>query len=92
MAVLQGILQSVIQLHDSSLVATAVAVIRRGPDRHECVIEHLLMALHNKLMRAADQINGVLSVKLLNDFATEEIASAARADHPAWDIIGVGPH
>ena len=43
-------------------------------------------------MRSANQVDRVLSVELLDDFATEQVASATWTDHPAWDVVRVTPH
>lgn len=44
---LESLLQVLIQLQDRRHVAAPVAVVRRGPDRHERVVEHRLVALHH---------------------------------------------
>ena len=81
-----------VELEDGSDVTTAVAVIGRGPDRHERIVEHLLVTLHDQLMGSANQVDRVLSVKLLYDFSAEKVTSSAWTYHPAWDVIGVTPH
>ena len=43
-------------------------------------------------MSPTNQVNAILSIELLHDLASEEIASATRTDHPPWNVIGVGPH
>ena len=81
-----------VEFENGSNVATTVAVVRGRPDCYECIVEHLLVTFHDELVRSADQINRVLSVKLLDDLSAEQIASATWADHPTWDVIRIAPH
>mmetsp|Transcript_3559 Transcript_3559/g.6806 ORF Transcript_3559/g.6806 Transcript_3559/m.6806 type:complete len:278 (+) Transcript_3559:505-1338(+) len=81
-----------VQFEDRSHVATPVAVVGRGPDGDERVVEHVLVALHHQLMRARDQLDCVCRVELRNHVAAEEVAGAARAEAPAVNILRVGPH
>ena len=53
---LEVLVQVFIQFKDGGDVAATVAVIRRGPDRDEGIVEHRLVTLHHQLMRAADEV------------------------------------
>lgn len=46
----------------------------------------LLIAFHDELVGAADELDVVLSVELLDDVASEEVAGAAGGEVPALDV------
>ena len=43
-------------------------------------------------MSPGDQVDSVLSVEFLYNFPTKQVACAARTNHPARNVIRVGPH
>lgn len=45
-----------------------------------------LVALHDELVRATDQLNVVRQVEFLHDVTAEEVAGAARTDTPAGAV------
>jgi hypothetical protein len=91
-----------VQLQDGRDVAAAVAVVGRRPYGHQAVRglarlaalrgEHGLVALHDQLVRAGDQVDVVDLVELGHHISAEEVASAAGRQAPALDVLGVGPH
>ena len=68
-----------VELEDGGHVAAAVAIVGRGPHRHEAVVEHELVALHDELVRAADEAEAVAVVELLHNVRAKEVARAALA-------------
>ena len=46
----EGILESVVQLHDGGLVAAAVAVVRGGEDRHYVPVVGPVVPFHYELV------------------------------------------
>ena len=53
-----------VQLEDGGDVSAAVTIVRSGPDGHDGVVEHELVALHDKLVSPGDQIQAVGGVEL----------------------------
>lgn len=49
------------------------------------------VALHDKLVRARDQVEAVGVVELLADVLPEGVAGPARRDAPAAAVVGVRP-
>ena len=45
-----------VELENGSHIPAAVAVVGCGPNRHKRVFEHALVALHHKLVRAANEL------------------------------------
>ena len=74
-------------------VAAAVAVVGRRPHRHQRLVgEHVLVALHDKLVCARDEFDGVGRVELCDDVAAEEVAGAARREPPPVNVLRIRPH
>lgn len=46
----EGVLESIIQLHDGRLVATAVAIVGSTEDGHYVLVMTPVVALHDQLM------------------------------------------
>ena len=76
---------------EASAGSTPVAVVGRGPHCHQLVIEHGLVAIHDQLVRSADEADLVGLVEAAADVATEKVASATRAEAPALDVLWVRP-
>ena len=72
-----------VELQHSSDVPAPVAVIRRAPDGDDRLVEHELEALHRELVRARDEVDGVVVREDLRDVRAEEEACAARREAPA---------
>jgi hypothetical protein len=70
-------------------VVATITVIGGRPDCHQCLIEHLSVALHNKLMGSADKGQTINTIKLLDHIAAEKITSAAGAEAPSTDFVWV---
>ena len=86
------LLAGTIDLQDGSDVAAAVAVVRGRPDRDEGVVEEELEALLDELVCAADEVDAVHVVELVDDLGAEEDAGTPRRDAPLLDaLVGVGP-
>mmetsp|Transcript_20571 Transcript_20571/g.52340 ORF Transcript_20571/g.52340 Transcript_20571/m.52340 type:complete len:241 (-) Transcript_20571:499-1221(-) len=85
--------QVLIQLEDRGHVAAAVAVVGRRPHRDERLVgEHVLVALHHKLVGARDEVDGVGRVELRHHIATEQVPRATGGEPPAINVLRVGPH
>jgi len=79
------------ELEDGGYVATAVAVIGRGPDGHDGLVEHLFVAFHDKLVGARDEGEVVVVVEVADNVGAEEESCTARREAPAFDLVWVGP-
>jgi len=55
----EGVLQGVIQLHNGSLVPTAIAVVGRGEDGDNISVMGPVVTLHHQLMCPCDQCESV---------------------------------
>ena len=56
-----------------------VAVIRRGPDSDQLLIEHPLVALHDQLVRTADEVDLVGLLEATADVPAKQIPRTSRA-------------
>jgi hypothetical protein len=54
--------------------------------------EQASVPLLDQLVRAADKLQVVKVVEFVDNFRAKKPASAAGADLPRVDILGVGPH
>ena len=77
------LVEVLVQLEDGGDVAAAVAVVGRGPHGHQRVVEHVLVALHDELVRARDELDGVRRV---------ELRTVAAAAHRRALISGMDVH
>jgi hypothetical protein len=78
-------LEFVVEAEDRGHVAAAVAVVGGGPDRHEVlVLEVVLVALHDELVGATDELDAVDVTELVRHFGAEDPACASGRDGPAW--------
>jgi len=66
-----------VDLQDGRLVSASVAIVRRGPNGHQSLIEVELESLVDKLMRAANKLQSIHVAELLGDLGAEEPASTA---------------
>mmetsp|Transcript_18257 Transcript_18257/g.47080 ORF Transcript_18257/g.47080 Transcript_18257/m.47080 type:complete len:290 (-) Transcript_18257:265-1134(-) len=88
----ESVLELLIDLHDGGLVAAAVAVVRRGKERHEVLVVRPVVALHHELVRADDEAQLVGVVELLGNVRPECVPSAARRDAPSHPVVRIAPH
>lgn len=79
-------LQVLVEREDRGDVAAPVAVVGRAPDGHDRVVEHELVALHDELVRARDEVEIVRVHKLPDDVAAEQEAGPARRQSPSFDV------
>lgn len=77
-----------VQLKYRCDVPTPVAIIRCAPYGDDCLVEHKLEALHRKLMRTRDEVDGVVMSEDLGDVGAEEEARSPRREAPAGDVCG----
>ena len=57
-------LEVLVQLEDGGDVSTAITIVWGRPNRHDGVVEHELVALHDELVSPGDQIQTVGGVEL----------------------------
>lgn len=69
--------QVLVQLQNRRDVATTIAVIRRGPDSHDLLPEHELVALHHELVGARNQIDIVVVTEGFDHVAAEQETGTA---------------
>mmetsp|Transcript_33949 Transcript_33949/g.102280 ORF Transcript_33949/g.102280 Transcript_33949/m.102280 type:complete len:295 (-) Transcript_33949:520-1404(-) len=81
----------VADLHDGGHVAAAVAVVRRGEDRHARVGVSPRVALHDELVRSYDELERVRREELLRDVRAERVPRAPGRDAPAAALVRVRP-
>jgi hypothetical protein len=88
---LQRILQVLVNLHDSSLVTTSIAVIRCTEDSHDVSLLTPIVPLHDQLMGSADERKAVVMVEGFRDILPERVSGSARGDAPAASVVWVRP-
>jgi hypothetical protein len=78
-------LELVVQAEDGRHVAAAVAIVGSGPNRYEVlVLEVVLVALHDELVGAADELDAIDVTELIRHFGAEDPTSTSGRDGPAW--------
>lgn len=85
----ERVIEGVVQFHDGSHVAAAVAIVGRRKDGHHIVIVAPIEALHHQLMGASDQSEAVGVIERLGNVMAKSVACATRRDAPATTIIRV---
>ena len=68
--------QVLVDLEDTSIIATPVAVVDCRPNCHQVLLgEPVLVTLHHQLVSACDQVKPVQVVEFSCDFASKEPTS-----------------
>lgn len=83
---------SIFEDHYRSNVATAIAVVWSRPHRHQFLIKHELVALVDKLMCPADQLQIIDVDKLIGHLCPKQPSCSSGADGPSVNIFRVWPH
>ncbi len=87
----EGILHEFVDLHDGSLVTTAVAIVGSREDSDHVPFMSPIVAIHHQLMSSGYQLKAISMVKLLGDVLAERVAGTSGRDTPATSVIRVGP-
>ncbi len=80
-----------IQLHHSSLISTAVAVVRSTEDSYHVLVMGPVVSISDKLMSSRNEIKSVLFVVLLRDVLTEGVPCTSWRHAPATSVVRVRP-
>ena len=80
-----------VQLHHTSFIATAVAVVRSTEDSHHVLVMRPVVSIGNELMSTCNKVKTVLLIILLRDVLTKGIASTSRRHAPATSVVWVRP-
>ena len=67
-----------VELENGSYIAAPIAVVGGRPHSNQRLAEHILVALHDKLVRSRDEFNLVGLIELPSDIPSEQIA------RPPW--------
>ncbi len=78
-----------VDLHNSSLICTSVAVVRCGEDRDNEFIMRPIEPVHDELMRTGYKLKVVHVVELLGNVLPERVPCTSRGDAPACAVIWV---
>lgn len=67
----QCVFHTLIKLHDCSLVAATVAVVRCREDGNHGLIVRPVITFHDKLMRTRDQCEAIGMIEMIGDICNE---------------------
>ena len=84
-------LQQIVDGENGRHVAAAVAVVGRRPHRDQRAREHLLVALHDKLVRPRNERDVVATAELVGLGLAKQVAGAARRHRPRRHLLRVRP-
>jgi len=87
----EGILESIVQLHDGSLITTAIAVVGSGEYCDDISVMRPIVPLHNQLMSPGNQGQSIRVVECLRYVLSEGVSGTTRRDAPAATIVGIRP-
>lgn len=73
-----SLINRIIDLHNSCLVTTSVAVIWSGEDSNNGSIVLPLVSFHNQLMSSGDKVKAIDMGKLLGDILSEGVSGSPR--------------
>ena len=85
------VLHLFVNFHHPSLVSASIAVVGSTEDGDNGLLVGPVVAIHNQLMGARNQLQVVRVVKVLRDVLSESEASASWRDAPTVPIVGIGP-
>jgi hypothetical protein len=76
--ILAALVDRIINLHDSSLITTPVAIVWSRKDGYDTSIMLPLVTLHNKLMRTSNEMKSIDMSKLFCNILPKRVPSASR--------------
>lgn len=83
---------ALLHLHNHSLVAAPITVVRCTPHSHQVPpLEPCLVSRLHQLMRSDDQPQPVMMVELISRTTPEQPAHSSAAHHPPLDLIWIRP-
>ena len=83
----------VVEREYGSDIAAAIAVVWRRPDCDKVFLgKVVLVTLHHQLVRSTDEVDAVDVRKFLGGSRAKQVARSARANLPACNVLGIGPH
>mmetsp|Transcript_96302 Transcript_96302/g.171084 ORF Transcript_96302/g.171084 Transcript_96302/m.171084 type:complete len:257 (+) Transcript_96302:63-833(+) len=85
------VFEMLIDLHHGRLVPTPVAVVGRGEDCHHIPVVAPIVALHDKLMSACNELEAIGMIELLRNVLSEGVACTAWRNSPAASVVRIGP-
>merc|ERR1712032_652326 len=85
------VVHGLVDLHDRGLVATTVAIVWGGEDRHHLPVMTPIVTFHDQLMRPRDECEAIRCIEFFGDVLSEGVPSAARADTPSKPVFRVAP-
>ena len=78
-----------VHLHYARFVATTVAVVRRGENRHHLLLVTPVVACHHELMCASHCFQPIFLNELVANILSEGVAGAAGRDTPACSVVRI---
>ena len=81
-----------IKLEDGCHITAPITIIRCRPDRHKCLIKHLFVAFHDKLVCSRYQLRPILLIEHFYPILAKDVASATRTHTPTLDFLWITPH
>lgn len=88
---LQNAVEVLVEFHYGCLVATTVAVVRRGEYSHEVLIVVPRVTINDELMSSTDEREFIGVIELGGNVLAENVAGATRRYSPACSLIRIGP-
>lgn len=86
------LIDPLVKLQNRRNIPTSITVIRGRPNRDQILIEHLLVALHNQLMRSHHCPQSIPPHKSLKNIRAKEKPSPSGRLLPALNLIRIRPH
>jgi len=85
----EGILESVIKLHNGSLVATSVAIVGRAENGYHILLMTPVVTLHDKLMSPRDKGEAIAVIECLGYVLAERVPSSSGRNTPSTSVIRI---
>lgn len=85
----ERVFKSIVQFHDGSLVATAIAVVWRTEDGDNVSVMTPVVALHDKLVGTGHKGKTVGMIEGFRDVLPKGVAGTPGGDAPAPTVIWV---
>jgi hypothetical protein len=80
-----------IELYDSSLISTSIAIVRSRKEGDNIIIMTQLIPLHDKLVSSGNLFQIIGMIKLQGNILSKSETCASGADIITLSIIGVTP-
>lgn len=89
---LETLPQILIQFQNTRHIPASITVIGCRPHRHQSIVKHTSMSLHDELVRSSNEIQVVPLIEHGHNISSKQIPRSPRRQTPSVDLFRIRPH